>query len=238
MLQWVRCEKTAGAAHCLMSSAASERRFIVKAPSITAPPCGLCLNQQPGSLSTVEMVPWVRIILSKSYFRQYFMPLLLISFLRTQKGSDGIFLPYFHLALSVSLPFLLFSCSQCPRRQIGFLHLASFPTPAVFNSPRSPSKEPSSVFFSHTPIPPQTSPLRSPPSPACLSGEFEREKGAVIKDKDESVNREKQTRKQIKPLSKVAFSITVTVGRELRGGTLLTRVGIKASPGRVVCIRV
>lgn len=100
------CEKTAGAAHCLMSSAASERRIIVKAPSITAPPCGLCLNQQPGSLSTVEMVPWVRIILSKSYFRQYFMPLLLISFLHTQKGSDGIFLPYFHLALSVSLPFL------------------------------------------------------------------------------------------------------------------------------------
>lgn len=45
------CEKTAGAAHCLMSSAAGERSFTVEAPSLTAPPCGLCLHQQPLSLS-------------------------------------------------------------------------------------------------------------------------------------------------------------------------------------------
>lgn len=46
-----------------MSSAAGEGSFIVKAPSVTAPPCGFCLYQQPGSQGMVEIVPWVRIIL-------------------------------------------------------------------------------------------------------------------------------------------------------------------------------
>lgn len=92
-----------GAAHCLMSSAAGERSFIVKAPSVTAPPCGLCLHQQPGSLSIVRMVPWVRIILSKLYFTRFFMPLLLISLFHRQRGSNRI-----SLSLSLALPLFSF----------------------------------------------------------------------------------------------------------------------------------
>lgn len=176
-----------------MSSAAGERSFIVKAPSVTAPPCGLCLHQQPGSLSIVRMVPWVRIILSKLYFTRFFMPLLLISLFHRQRGSNRISLslcrslsPSFH-----STSFSLVHPLLYPHRQIDFLHLASFITPAIFNSPRSPSKEPPSVFSPHLSLP-----NLSPPH-ACLSGEFGREKGAVIKDKDESEQREtnRQTNK-------------------------------------------
>ena len=90
------CEKTAGAAHCLMSSAAGEMSFTVKAPSLTAPPCGLCLHQQPLSLSVGGgTVPWVRIIPSKSYLTQYFTPLFLISPLHRRRGSNRISLSFY-----------------------------------------------------------------------------------------------------------------------------------------------
>lgn len=182
----VFCEETAGAARCLMSSAASERSLPVKAPSITAPPCGLSLHQQPGNLSTAEEVPWVRITLSQSYFIHCFLTVLLISLFRTSGASlSPSFLLFHTCSLSLVLPLL------CPRRQIGFLHLASFTTPAIFNSSRSPSKE--------APTPPF---LRLSPTPhACLSGGgFEKEKGPVIKDKDESKQRETNTDTN-KPLS-------------------------------------
>lgn len=170
-----------------MSSAASERSFIVKAPSITAPPCGLCLNQQPGSLSMVEMVPWVRIILSKLYFRQYFMLLLLISLLYTQRGSDRIFLPFSISLLLFYFLFLLFSHSSALTDRLAF-----------FISPPSQHWPFSILLVLLQKIPPQFFPytpfLPNLPTPhACLSGEFEREKGAVIKDKDESEQRETNT---------------------------------------------
>lgn len=47
-------------------------------------------------------------------------------------------------------------------------------------------------------------------------GGVEKEKGAVIKDKDESKQRETNTDTN-KPLSKVAFSFTAMVGTSLTG---------------------
>lgn len=147
MIVSIFCEETAGAARCLMSSAASERSFTVKAPSITAPPCGLSLHQQPGNLSMAEEVPWVRITLSQSYFIHCFLTVLLISLFHTHRASLSPSFLRFHTSFSLVLPLL------CPHRQIGFLHLASFTTPAIFNSSRSPSKEPPPLLlsFSHTP---------------------------------------------------------------------------------------
>lgn len=76
-----------------------------------APPCGLSPNQQPDSLSKVELVPWIRIILSKSYFTQYFISLLLISLLHIQKGS---FLTEFSTASVFLLHFLFSSPTPLP----------------------------------------------------------------------------------------------------------------------------
>lgn len=134
-----------------MSCVASERSFIVRAPSITAPPCGLCLNQQPDSLSMVEMVPWIRIILSKSYFKQYFMPLLLISLLHIQKGS---FLTEFSSTSFFLLHFLFSSPSPLPSQtdwlsSSRLLHNAGHFQFSSCSFKRAP------LCLSPTPLPPQ-----------------------------------------------------------------------------------
>lgn len=128
--------------------------FIVKAPSVTAPPCGLRLHPQA---PTVDVIPWVRIILSQSYFKKYFTLLLLISLLHRRRGSNRMSVSF--TLHSASSPLSRSATPLCPHRQIGFLHLTSFTTPAIFNSPRSPSKETPSVFIPR-PLPPQP-----PPSP-------------------------------------------------------------------------
>lgn len=160
-------------AHCLTSSAAGERNFTVKAPSVTAPPCGLCLHRQPGSLSMVEMVPWVRIILSKSYFTQYFTLLLLISLLHRRRGSNRIFSRFlFHFLLYRS-PTLLPSQSDWLSSS-RLLHNTGHFQFSSFSFKRA------LLCLVLTRLPPP------PPTHACLFGEFGKEKGAVIKDKDES----------------------------------------------------
>lgn len=170
-----------------MSTAAGERELLLSKPPLPQhlPVASACTS----SPSRVRTAPWVRIILSKLYFTHFFMPLLLISLLHRQRGSNRIprsrSLSFYSTSFSLVLPLLY------PHRQIDFLHLASFITPAIFNSPRSPSKEPPLCLFPAL-VPPQ--PLPHPH--ACLSGEFGREKGAVIKDKDESEQgRNKQANK-------------------------------------------
>lgn len=163
MIVSVFWEETAGAARCLMS-----RSWAVKAPSITAPPCGLSLHQQPGNLSMAEERPWVRITPSRSYFIHCVLTLLLISLFCTQRPPSPSFL-LFHTSFSLVLPLL------CPHRQIGFLHLASFTTPAIFNSSRSPSKEPPSPHthihtHAHFCLSPTPHPPQSPTPHGCLSG--------------------------------------------------------------------
>lgn len=102
MIVSVFWEETAGAARCLMSSAASERSLAVKAPSITAPPCGLSLHQQPGNLSLAEEAPWVRITLSRSYFTRCILTLLLISLFHTRRPPPTLFpsVPHFRFSRS------------------------------------------------------------------------------------------------------------------------------------------
>lgn len=145
-----------------MSSAASEGSFTVKAPSITAPPCGLSLHQQPGNLSVAQEVPWVRITLSQSYFIHCFLTVLLISLFHTHRASlSPSFLPLrtsFFSRSPTALPSQAdWLSSSRLLHHTGHFQFFSFSF-----------KEPPPVFpfvFLPTLLPPQ-----SPTPHACLSG--------------------------------------------------------------------
>lgn len=147
-----------------MSSAASEGSFTVKAPSITAPPCGLSLHQQPGNLSVAQEVPWVRITLSQSYFMHCFLTVLLISLFRTHGASlSPSFLPLrtsFFSRSPTALPSQAdwLSSSRLPHHT-GHFQFFSF----SFKEQPPPTSFP--FVFLPTPLPPQ-----SPTPHACLSG--------------------------------------------------------------------
>ena len=141
----------------------------------------------------------------------------------------------FPLLYTETPPLHLSFCSTHPFSFLWFSHCSALTGRlAFFISPPSPHRPFSIllVLLQSSPPPPThththththrvLSFFHAPPSPVfhtpCLSlwvRGFEREKGAVIKDKDERKPRETNT-KTNKPLSKVAFSFTVMVGTSL-----------------------
>lgn len=123
-----------------------ERRCQREEPGCQSPPPPLdhstSLWPQPPPAAWQAEPPWVRITPSQSYFIRRVLTVLLIPLFRTQRHPPTPPPPppppsflLFHTSFSPVLPPL------CPHRQIGFLHLASSTTTAIFNSSRSPSKE-------------------------------------------------------------------------------------------------
>lgn len=165
----------------------AERSLAVKAPTVTAPPCGICLHQQLCTMS-VAVEAGDDCVFCLYWTSQYFTlsPSLpsqtkMLFKKKNPKKPSPLPLPcLFHLSRFV-LRLL------CPRSLIGFLHLAFSATLAIFNSSHLPSKEP-------PPHPPSSPPPPTLPPhntiPVSLLGVWEVGGRGGLKDKDESEQKE------------------------------------------------
>lgn len=145
----------------------------VKAPSITAPPCGLSLHQQPGNLSMTEEVPWVRITLSQSYFIHCFLTVLLISLFRTSGASLSPSFLLFHTSSPSRSPTARPSQADWLSSSRLLHHTGHFQFFSFSFKGAPPSPPPLHSAF----LPPPTLPNLPHPMPVSLEGGLRRRRG-------------------------------------------------------------